>query len=280
LFFYGQDTWRATNKLTLNYGLRWEIYFPESVNGKDQGGWLDFNDSAPDALAVDRGILRVAGEGGFGNNGNIKNSFGNLAPRLGIAYQIRPKTVIRAGYGRSFSLGVFGSVFGHAVTQNLPVLAVQEINVNPGQVAFNVTAGPGPDPRTDPNVFPAIPSDGRLPLPDGVFARFRPLKMQLPTLDSWNLAIQHQVTNTMSVEVAYVGNKGTHVFSGNGPAVNINQPSLSGFTAGVPQNDRKPFFSGMSTTGITDAVSYAKSYGWTQGIDGFINAASSNYNAL
>src|SRR5258705_9875564 len=44
-FFYGQDTWRATSKLTINYGLRWEIYFPESVNAKGNGGFANIVDS-------------------------------------------------------------------------------------------------------------------------------------------------------------------------------------------------------------------------------------------
>ena len=49
-FFYGQDTWRVTNKLTLNYGLRWEIYFPETVNAKGNGGFANPTE----------GIIRIA----------------------------------------------------------------------------------------------------------------------------------------------------------------------------------------------------------------------------
>ena len=41
MFYYGQDTWRVTPKLTVNYGLRWEVYFPEYVNGKDNGGFAN-----------------------------------------------------------------------------------------------------------------------------------------------------------------------------------------------------------------------------------------------
>src|SRR5207247_8809246 len=74
------------------------------------------------------GVVRVAGEGGFGLKGNIKNNLTACAPRLGIAYQVSPKTVVRLGYGRSFDIGVFGSNFGHTVTQNLPVLVNQSLS--------------------------------------------------------------------------------------------------------------------------------------------------------
>jgi len=115
-FFYGQDTWRVTSKLTVNYGLRWEIYFPETVNAKGNGGFANIVD------AGGTGGIRVAGFGRFGLNGNVDNKLTAFAPRLGIAYQLTPKTVVRAGYGRSYDIGVFGSNFGHTVTQNLPVL--------------------------------------------------------------------------------------------------------------------------------------------------------------
>src|SRR5712691_263566 len=117
-FFYGQDTWRATRKLTVNYGLRWEFYTPEHVNSKGAGGFA----------VLPEGVIRVAGYGSISSNGNTANNYKLFAPRIGIAYEINPKTVVRMGYGRSFDIGVFGSLFGHTVTQNLPVLANQSLN--------------------------------------------------------------------------------------------------------------------------------------------------------
>src|ERR1700722_17130150 len=150
MFYYGQDTWRVTPKLTLNYGLRWEVYFPEYVNGKDQGGFSN----------IIQGVDRIAGEGGIGLNGNIDNKWSYLAPRLGAAYQLNQKTVVRPGSGRAYDMGVFGSNFGHAVTQNLPVLAsqlVQGPTTNYTQ-AFRLDQGPPAFP------FPAIPSNGLFPV--------------------------------------------------------------------------------------------------------------------
>ena len=211
--YYAQDTWRANEKLTLNYGLRLDIINPQTVNEAGNGGYLD--------LAT--GEIRVAGVGDIGLNGDIENRL-NWAPRVGVTYQLDSKTVLRAGYGRSYDLGVFGSLFGHSVTQNLPVLSVQELNAPENfDRVFTLAQGPPPP------VFPAVPSNGRFPLPNGVFARALPEKQRPPTVDAFNVIVQRQLTNTMSVEAGYVGNRGSNVFAGDGPAININQPTLDGY---------------------------------------------------
>ena len=249
-YFYGQDTWRATSKLTIAYGLRWDIMNPEYVNADGNGSLLD----------LDTGLLRVGGVGGIDRNFNVEKNWKNFAPRLGIAYQLTPKTVLRMGYGRSYDIGVFGSIFGHAVTQNLPVLARQNINSS-SQTARVFTLDSGPPEFS----FPDVPSDGLLPLPDQVGARARPGRMRLARLDAYNLTLQHQFTNTVSAEIAFVGNNG-HGFYANNPDVNVNQPTLVGFGPGGPsKNDRRPYFA---------------RYGWTQDISYFGNDAPSFYDAL
>jgi len=228
-FFYGQDSWRVSPKFTLTYGLRWEIYFPESVNGKDNGGFAN----------LDEGVIRVAGEGPIGLNGNIKNTYKAFAPRLSAAYQFDSKTVMRLGYGRGFDIGVFGSNFGHVVTQNLPVLAQQSLsdsNLNPLNTNNRTavfTLSQGPDPFSFSGILGAISPNGTLPLngPDGtVQPRIRPTVQRLPTIDQWNATIQRQITPTINVTVSYIGNKGTHVFAGGGPSYNNNEPAVGAGT--------------------------------------------------
>ena len=71
------------------------------------------------------GYLRVAEVGNISHNMNWSRAPNAWNPRVGLAYQVNPRTVIRGGYGRSFDIGIFGSIYGHVVTQNLPVLANQ-----------------------------------------------------------------------------------------------------------------------------------------------------------
>ncbi len=256
-FWYAQDTWRVTPKLTLNYGLRWEQIFPERVTKKGDGGWPDLS----------TGKIQVAEFGNINLHGNVNMEWKNFAPRLGVAYQVTEKTVLRAGYGKSYDIGVFGSVFGHAVTQNLPVLAIQSVNPPDNFLSvFNLKDGP-----TAP-VFPPVPSDGLLTLPDGVSAFIRTPKIRLPSVDTWNLTLQHQLTQTVAVEAAYVGNKGTHVFAGDGPDYDLNQPILDGFGT-LSTNQRRPFFNGPIR-------GFGKPYGWSQGFHYFGNDSSNNFHSL
>jgi len=305
MFYYGQDTWRITPKFTLNYGLRWEVYFPEYVNGKDKGGFAN----------LVQGLDRVAGEGGIGLNGNINNTWHAFAPRLGFAYQVNQKTVVRMGYGRSFDMGVFGSNFGHTVTQTLPVLAAQLAQGASQEVpAFTLAQGP------PIFTFPAIPSNGLLPVSGpncyqkAVFdpvsgqntqlcvqPHIRPTTQRLPTLDAWNATVQHQITNTTTIEVAYIGNKGTHVFAGDGPTYNVNNPSMVGY-CGDPtcsaklktqQNYRRPYYNNFTYPNYPDLTNtFANFPGAPRLVPNVLqccstdqnnylgNDASSEYNAL
>ena len=296
-FFYGQDTWRATSKLTINYGLRWEIYFPETVNGKGHGGFANIVDNGT-------GGIRVAGFGPYGTNGNVSNDWHAFAPRFGIAYQATPKTVVRMGYGRSYDIGVFGSNFGHTVTQNLPVLLKQNYDAstfndanapNPNCVGtscsanlvplFSLDAGPNASPDINPgNAFPAVPANGFIPLTAQLSGtHIRPTKQVLPTVDAWNATIQRQLTNTINLEVAYVGSKGTHGFVADNPNYDINPAAAgegnnlvvpdpanpgklkyAGFSAFTSQNSRRPLYPAIPF----DLGNY---YG---------NDASSTYNAF
>ena len=194
-FFYGQDTWRATHALTLNLGLRYELYFPEKVNAAGNGSLMNLAD----------GYMHVAGIGGIDTNMGWGISYGKgFDPRIGAAYQLNEKTVIRAGYGRSFDTGVFGSIFGHVVTQNLPVLANQSIErSNSTGEAFTMSQGP------PAFVFPTVPSNGLLPAQAyAVAPKARPNPLHFPTIDAWNLAFQRALTPTLTLTIAYVGQQG------------------------------------------------------------------------
>lgn len=291
-FFYGQDSWRVSPKFTMTYGLRWEIYFPENVNGKGNGGFAN----------VDQGVIRVAGIGGVDNHGNVANTYKAFAPRLSFAYQFDSKTVLRIGYGRGFDIGVFGSNFGHVVTQNLPVLANQTLSdanctLGPacGPGATNdrsavFTLSQGPDPFDFSQLLSQIGSDGTLPLrgPLGnVSPRIRPTVQRLPTIDQWNATVQRQLTPTLNITVGYVGNKGTHVFAGNGPAYNTNEAAIIAGT-NIGGNNFKPFlpqaFRRRLFLNGVPAFTYPNFPGLTCCSDSpgdyFGNDADNKYNAL
>jgi len=209
--FYGQDTWRVNSRLTLNYGLRWEIYFPQTVTGA--GGFLIPDLSHYGPSKGNPATTYFSGPPAGGIRGNLTN----FGPRLGIAYLINPTTVIRAGYGRSFDAGYAGDLFGIAATQNPPVTVQQNV-----QGAFNLASGPpkfnfptsppfslmdlAAANHGNPNLTPPVPASGAV-----LYAL--PSRVRVPTVDSWNLTVQHELNSHLYLELAYVGSKGTHVFA-------------------------------------------------------------------
>jgi hypothetical protein len=246
--FYGQDSWRVTPKLTFTYGLRWELIFPETVNTPGNGAALDLN----------TGLINVFGRGLVSGHGIQTMNYRNFAPRLALAYQITPKTVVRMGSGWSYNLGTFGSIFGHNVTQNLPVLAIQQQN-SPQTFSgvFNLAQGP------QAAVFPQPDLNGQLPLPDGVQAKVRPAQMTLPLVWAYNFTVERQITNKIAVSGAYVGNQGRHILLGGVPSFNVNTPA---WIPGDPNtNNGRPFY---------------RKFGWTQGIDYYCNCANNSYNSF
>ena len=111
LFFYAQDTWRATRKLTVSYGLRYENYLPQTAASRGGAGSFDPN----------TGEVLVAGYGSVPSNMGVKAYNLGFAPRLGLAYQVQEHTVVRAGYGRSFTPAGLGAVFGQAPDYDPPI---------------------------------------------------------------------------------------------------------------------------------------------------------------
>jgi len=249
-FFYGQDSWRVTPKLTINYGLRWELVFPEQVNGAGNGAQLDLS----------TGLINVFGIGNVGVHGVQNMNWANLAPRLGIAYQLNSKTVIRTGYGWAYELGTFGATFGHNVTQNPPILSRQQLNSAANfQTVFTLAAGPTAPPS------PAVPLSGQFLLPSGITGIARHSDVRLPRVEAYNFTVERQLAANTSLSVGYVGNTGRHVGTGSGDdfKINANAPA---FVPGLSnQNLGRPF--------------YAK-YGWTQDIDFFCLCANNQYNSL
>jgi hypothetical protein len=269
MFFYGQDQWRLTNTLTLNYGLRWELYFPESVAGKGQGGLLDLN----------TGNVRIAGYGPYGNNMNVSMDYAHIAPRLGIAWQPHENTVVRGGYGRTYGMGWSGDTFGEVLTFSFPTAVVQNFNApNNNYYALGLSQGPSP------YTFPAIPSSGNYALPDGIQQPTRPLTMRVPTLDSWNVMVQQQFAHDSSLQIGYVGSHGIHNMFDSSNQANPNQQTLAGFGQINPatgqtytQFERMPYYNG---TAQTLGVKYGSPFGWTQQLRYNANQATTRYDAL
>jgi hypothetical protein len=258
-FWYGQDEWRVNPKLTLTIGLRWEMVFPESVNGAGNGATLNLSN----------GLMSVFGYNQNSPHGIQTMNWHNFAPRFGFAHQLNSKTVVRGGFGWGYDLGVFGSNFGHNVTQNPPVLSQQNLNApDTFSQVFNLKDGPAgyTGGGIQANGLPSpisISTNGTFLLPNGVTPKFRPATVTLPQVYQYNVTVQRQVTNKVAVSGGYVGNMNRHGFNGTSNSININEAV---------------YVSGQSTTDANKP--YFSRYGWTQGLSYYCDCSNERYNSF
>ena len=245
VFAFAQDSWRATPKLTINYGLRYENYLPQTAASPGGAGSFDPN----------TGDLLAAGIGSVPSNMGVQAYNIGFAPRVGLAYQLLHSTVVRAGYGESFTPSGLGAVFGQSPEYDPPITLPQQLNPTSSYASvFHLLDGP-PLPASLP-----IPASGRYPLPDGLGVYFffdPPSSYRIPLVEFWNLAVQHEFSSTLSLEASYVGNGGRHLYVN--PNVNQATPGPDDF------NSRRLYY---------------QKFGLTQGLYATCNCDNASYNGL
>ena len=255
-FFYGQDQWKATRKLTINYGLRWEIYRPQTVTGAGKGGFVD----------VDTGEVLIAGSQGVGLDLNVEGTLKTLGAAPG--HRLPRHRQHRGAHGLRPRLRHRHLRFGLRAQRDAePAGAGHPVAAAAAQLRCGLQLSRRGRRRSIRRRFSArqpTGPNGRPLLPNGVTAFILPKKLRLPTNDAWNLTVQHQLPGDMAVEAAYIGNKGTHVFAGFGGDYDFNQATIEGFGT-LTTNQRKPFFN---------------RFGWSQNFRYYGSDASNNYHAM
>jgi hypothetical protein len=210
--FYWQDSWKTTRKLTLDYGLRWDYAtVPHEQYGRSANLGVNVaNPAAGNALGA--AIFEATCNCTFASA--YPYAFG---PRLGFAYQLSDKTVLRGGWGFAY---------GFAPDINVSTSASQ-VNTPVGTNAFVNVSSPGALPQP---VWPNF-SAGQTPLPGQItgFTGFSMIDRNAarpPRQNQWSLGLQHELGRDLVVEAGYVGNRGVWW---PGPLGYLNQVSPDRF---------------------------------------------------
>lgn len=217
LELFAQDDWKASDRLTLNLGVRYTLNFP-STEANDQGAIFNLQTQQLDYL----------GRNGFPDTARELHKL-DFGPRLGIAYRLTDRTVLRSGYGLVFQEQA--GITTPFTTPQFPFIqTVTQRSLDGINSAFRLSQGA--------NVQP-IPLDADAGLGLSVFSVDRDLGSGY--VQQWNAAIQRELTPDIVVEVAYAGSKITHVGI---PDTNINQLTREQLAQGnaLLQQVANPFF--------------------------------------
>ena len=215
--YFIQDDWRASDRVTVNAGLRYTLNFP-STEESDQAAVFNLETRQLEYLGRD-GQPRAA-----------RQLHGlNFGPRLGIVGRVTDKTVAKTGYALVWIEQA--GITTPFTTPSFPFLqTVSQRTLDNIVPAFVLAAGPQVDP------IPLTPTAG---IGQGVFSVDRDLGSGY--VQQWNASVQREITTNISIEAAYVGSKITHVGI---PDTNLNQLTVEQLGQGAPLLQRvpNPFF--------------------------------------
>jgi len=263
--FFAQDDWRVSSKLTLNLGARWTLHLP-STETHNQGAVFNLGTQQLDYLGVN-GYPRSARE----------LHWSNVAPRLGFAYSSDAKTVVRSGFGIVF-IDQSGITTPFTTPQYPFIQNVQQKTQDGYAAAFQLANGP------TVTQIPLTPDAG---LGQSVYTVKRTEGSGY--VEQWNLAVQRSITNSMSIDVAYVGSHIVHVGI---PDANLNQLTAAQLAVGLtnpaaltgkvanPFYGQLPSGSTLNTPTIA-AAQLLKPYPRFQNVATYRNdSGTTNYNAI
>jgi len=263
---YWQDDWRITPKLTLNYGLRAE--HEDGLREQDNNFSVGFDAKANSSLSdvtipadpvAGTAARQISGGLMYAGVGENKTSQGNppsikWSPRVGVAYTLNSKTVVRGGYG------MFWAPF------NYPIPSTS--NNNYGQVGFTQNtvvpqASPIPTVTLD-NPFPSgvvRPSGNTLGALSGAGTTisFVDQNRKAPRVQQYSIDVQRQLPDNMAISIGYVGARSEHLGLGGSAdtPVNINQvdPKYLSLGTALSQTVPNPFFGRPELAGTSLATS-------------------------
>jgi len=250
-----QDTWKILSNLTATYGVRWEYYgVPFEAHNNLSQLFADPSGPAPFTFTIV----------GPGTGHTLyDNQYDNFQPRVGLAWDPWKdgKTSVRIGYGL-YHDRVFGNLIGNV--RSTPPFQQQYFNFG---VLSQLSA-------------PTVGATSST-LPDGsaFFAQLVDPQLKTPYSQNWNFGIQHAITSSLSIEVDYVGTKGTHILrvvDANPPQPNLVSQLLA-FC--VPDNPANTGFA--TTTGQCDTTTLQFGNLWFGGsFYGTLPIDASNNNAF
>jgi len=201
-FGYLQDDYKVSHNLTLNLGVRYEFATPQYERDNLLANF--------DPMT---GTLVNASAGNLYNRSLVHPDYHNWAPRLGLAWQLDSKTVIRSGYGIGFVQ--FNRLGGeNLLPYNGPNVVDAFVDQTPSTgtgVCTSVNAGAGSCFRTTAQGFPANFASPSSFNTAQTQVRYIPSDLRTPYVESWNFGIQRQLAHDLLLDVAYVGNHGVGI---------------------------------------------------------------------